>query len=123
MTVSPTQAFSTMKSPLTGSANAETFTIENCPSTPTITIKMKTSLDGGEMVQQGDCGKSGPTSLGNNRWQFKLWPAYWYNASGTGPGIIMQPGYYCQGTVTISAGGQTATVYLRGSIITDGIIP
>lgn len=122
MSASPTSVFGRMTSPLTGPSNYETVTVSNCPSQPTITITMAKQVDGGKMVQVGDAAYGSLTNLGGNKWSFRIWVGYWYNAPGSGTGIIMPKGSYCQGNCAITAGGQTVTVTLSGSIRDGGIV-
>lgn len=75
--------------------------------------------DGGTLKHQmGYVGTSEPVSAGNNTWTFNVWPAYWYQATGgDGGGLpILVPGYYCQGTITVGRGLNTATVDIQGMV-------
>lgn len=116
ITVSPTSVFGSMKTANTGVAYAETITVTNCPSKPTVTVKMTESIDGGVSIVQGNAVATSPVSAGANTWTFTIYPTDWYWASGSGSGIVMKPGEYCQGTCTVASGGQTAAVYIRGAI-------
>ena len=117
ITVSPTTIFSSMSSPSTGQSYATTITVSNCPTKPTVSIAMKQQTDGGLLRQMGDCGKSDPVSAGTNKWTFKVWPSDWYHATGGGSGISLVPGYYCQGTVTVTlTSSNKATVSIQGNV-------
>lgn len=82
---------------------------------------MAMKSDGGAIkYQMGDVGKSEPVSAGNNTWTFKVWPANWYQATGSGTGIILTPGYYCEGTITVTlTSGNSATVSIQGNVPTN----
>ena len=117
ITVSPTTIFSSMSSPSTGQSYATTITVSNCPTKPTVSIAMKQQTDGGLLRQMGDCGKSDPVSAGTNKWTFKVWPSNWYHVTGGGSGISLVPGYYCQGTVTVTlTSSNKATVSIQGNV-------
>ena len=120
ITVSPTTIFSSMSSPSTGQSYATTITISNCPTKPTVSIAMKNQSDGGILrYQMGDCGNSDPVSAGANKWTFKVWPSMWYHATGGDGGgrPILVPGYYCQGTVTVTlTSSNKATVNIQGIV-------
>lgn len=83
---------------------------------------MNIKPDGGIQVQQGNAAYATLSNLGNGKYSFRIYPTDWYYAPGTGSGIIMQKGKYCQGTCTVTSGTQTATVNIRGSIIDSGTI-
>lgn len=120
ITVSPTTIFSSMSSPNTGQSYATTITVSNCPTKPTVSIAMKNKTDGGILqYQMGDCGNSNPVSAGANKWTFKVWPSLWYHATGGDGGgrPSLVPGYYCEGTVTVTlTSSNKATVYIQGTI-------
>lgn len=63
-------------------------------------------------------GTSDPVSAGNNTWTFKVWPTTWYQATGGDGGgrPALVPGYYCQGTITVGIGSNTATVKISGNV-------
>ena len=120
ITVSPTTIFSSMSSPSTGQSYATTITVSNCPTKPTVSIAMKNKNDGGILqYQMGDCGNSDPVSAGANKWTFKVWPSMWYHATGGDGGghPALVPGYYCQGTVTVTlTSSNKATVNIQGNV-------
>ena len=119
ITVSPTTVFSGMTSPNTGQSYSTTITVSNCPTKPTVSIKMNQQLDNGSKHQMGDAGNSEPVLAGNNTWTFKVWPANWYHATG-GTGISLVPGWYCQGKVTVTLTiGNSATVSIQGNVPTN----
>lgn len=123
ISVSPTTVFSSMSSPNTGQSYATTITVSNAPTKPTVSVSMTMRSDGGIIkYQMGDVGKFEPVSAGNNTWTFKVWPANWYQATGGDGGgrPALVPGYYCQGTVTVTmASGNSATISIQGIIATN----
>mgnify|MGYP000521216363 FL=1 len=119
ISVSPTTVFSSMSSPNTGQSYATTITVSNAPTKPNVTVSMTQKSDGGTLkYQMGDVGKSEPVSAGNNTWTFKVWPSDWYHATGGDGGgkAALVPGYYCQGTITVGIGSNTATVRISGIV-------
>ena len=121
ISVSPTTVFSSMSSPNTGQSYATTITVSNAPTKPNVTVSMTQNSDGGTLkYQMGDVGTSKPVSAGNNTWTFKVWPAMWYQATGGDGGgrPALVPGYYCQGTITVGIGSNTATVKISGNVPT-----
>lgn len=121
ISVSPTTVFSSMSLPATGQLHATTITVSNAPAKPTVSVSMAMQPDGGILeYQMGDVDKSEPVSAGNNTWTFKVWPKNWYQATGGGGGsnISLRPGHYCQGTITVGIGSNTATVEISGYIST-----
>ena len=110
-----------MSSPSTGQSYATTITVSNAPTKPTVSVSMTMNSDGGTLkYQMGDVGKSEPVSAGNNTWTFKVWPTNWYQATGGDGGgrPALVPGYYCQGTITVGIGSNTATVRISGNVST-----
>ena len=108
-----------MSSPNTGQSYATTITISNAPTKPNVTVSMTQKSDGGTIkYMMGDVGKSEPVSAGTNTWTFKVWPAMWYHATGGDGGgrPALVPGYYCQGTITVGIGSNTATVKISGNV-------
>ena len=119
ISVSPTTVFSSMSSPNTGQSYATTITVSNAPTKPNVSVAMTMNSDGGTLkYQMGDVGTSDPVSAGNNTWTFKVWPATWYQATGGDGGgrPALVPGYYCQGTITVGIGSNTATVKISGNV-------
>ena len=119
ITVSPTTVFSGMTSPNTGQSYATTITVSNCPTKPTVSITMENKLDGGTRHQMGDAANTQPVSAGTNKWTFTVYPTNWYQATGSGTGISLTPGYYCDGTIKVTLTSEnSATVYIRGNVPT-----
>ena len=119
ISVSPTTVFSSMSSPNTGQSYATTITVSNAPTKPNVSVDMTMNSDGGTLkYQMGDVGTSDPVSAGNNTWTFKVWPTTWYQATGGDGGghPALVPGYYCQGTITVGIGSNTATVKISGNV-------
>lgn len=108
-----------MSSPNTGQSYATTITVSNAPTKPNVSVAMTMNSDGGTLkYQMGDVGTSNPVSAGNNTWTFKVWPTTWYQATGGDGGghPVLVPGYYCQGTITVGIGLNTATVKISGNV-------
>lgn len=108
-----------MSSPNTGQSYATTITVSNAPTKPNVSVAMTMNSDGGTLkYQMGDVGTSDPVSAGNNTWTFKVWPTTWYHATGGDGGgrPALVPGYYCQGTITVGIGSNTATVKISGNV-------
>lgn len=108
-----------MSSPNTGQSYATTITVSNAPTKPNVSVAMTMNSDGGTLkYQMGDVGTSDPVSAGNNTWTFKVWPTTWYQATGGDGGGLpaLVPGYYCQGTITVGIGSNTATVKISGNV-------
>lgn len=119
ITVSPTTVFSGMTSPNTGQSYATTITVSNCPTKPTVSITMENKLDGGIRHQMGDAANTQPVSAGTNKWTFTVYPINWYQATNSGTGINLTPGYYCNGTIKVTLTSEnSATVYIRGNVPT-----
>ena len=119
ITVSPTTVFSGMTSPNTGQSYATTITVSNCPTKPTVSITMANKLDGGTRHQMGDAANTQPVSAGTNKWTFTVYPTNWYQATGSGTGIILTSGYYCEGTIKVTLTSEnSATVYIQGNVQT-----
>lgn len=91
-----------MTSPNTGQSYATTITVSNCPTKPTVFVQMKSQTDGGSMQVMGSAIATSPVSAGTNKWTFTVYPTSWYQATGGGSGISLVPGYYCQGTITVT---------------------
>lgn len=109
-----------MSSPNTGQSYATTITVSNCPSKPIVTILMANKLDGGTRHQMGDAAYTQPVSAGTNKWTFTVYPTNWYHATGVGTGITLVPGYYCEGTITVTlTSGNSATVSIQGNVPTN----
>lgn len=120
ISVSPTTVFSSMSSPNTGQSYGTTITVSNCPTKPTVSIAISMKSDGGTLkYKMGDAAATTPVSAGNNTWTFTLYPTNWYQATGGDGGMrpALFPGYYCQGTATVSLNaGNTASVSIKGQI-------
>ena len=109
-----------MTSPNTGQSYATTITVSNCPTKPTVSITMANKLDGGTRHQMGDAANTQPVSAGTNKWTFTVYPTNWYQATGGGTGISLVPGYYCEGTITVTlTSGNSATVSIQGNVPTN----
>ena len=109
-----------MTSPNTGQSYATTITVSNCPTKPTVSITMANKLDGVTRYQMGDAANTQPVSAGTNKWTFTVYPTNWYQATGGGTGIFLVPGYYCEGTITVTlTSGNSATVSIQGNVPTN----
>ena len=108
-----------MTSPNTGQSYATTITVSNCPTKTTVSITMANKLDGGARHQMGDAANTQPVSAGTNKWTFTVYPTNWYQATGSGTGISLIPGYYCEGTIKVTLTSEnSATVYIQGNVPT-----